>query len=87
MPCCFKVSNGRLFDSEHFFFDDPGDKEGMRSDFHHVLLSMRDNIPKRVTVDGEVADRELLEANGLFREKRAKKVTVFSSGKGRTARK
>ena len=56
-----RFSNGRLFDSEHFFFDDPGDKEGMRSDFITSYYSMRDNIPKRVTVDGEVADRELLE--------------------------
>ena len=70
-----RFSNGRLFDSEHFFFDDPGDKEGMRSDFITSYYSMRDNIPKRVTVDGEVADRELLEQ--WLSEKKGKKVTVF----------
>lgn len=72
--------NGRLFDSEHFFFDDPGDKESMRSDFITSYYSMRDNIPKRVTVDGEVADRELLEQ--WLSEKKGKKVTVFVPARG-----
>lgn len=75
-----RFSNGRLFDSEHFFFDDPGDKNGMRSDFITSYYSMRDNIPKRVTVDGEVADRELLEQ--WLSEKKGKKVTVFVPARG-----
>ena len=75
-----RFSNGRLFDSEHFFFDDPGDKEGMRSDLITSYYSMRDNIPKRVTVDGEVADRELLEQ--WLSEKKGKKVTVFVPARG-----
>ena len=75
-----RFSNGRLFDSEHFFFDDPGDKGGMRSDFITSYYSMRDNIPKRVTVDGEVADRELLEQ--WLSEKKGKKVTVFVPARG-----
>ena len=75
-----RFSNGRLFDSEHFFFDDPGDKKGMRSDFITSYYSMRDNIPKRVTVDGEVADRELLEQ--WLSEKKGKKVMVFVPARG-----
>lgn len=75
-----RFSNGRLFDSEHFFFDDPGDKESMRSDFITSYYSMRDNIPKRVTVDGEVADRELLEQ--WLSEKKGKKVIVFVPARG-----
>lgn len=75
-----RFSNGRLFDSEHFFFDDPGDKKGMRSDFITSYYSMRDNIPKLVTVDGEVADRELLEQ--WLSEKKGKKVTVFVPARG-----
>lgn len=75
-----RFSNGRLFDIEHFFFDDPGDKEGMRSDFITSYYSMRDNIPKRVTLDGEVADRELLEQ--WLSEKKGKKVTVFVPARG-----
>lgn len=75
-----RFSNGRLYDSEHFFFDDPGDKESMRSDFITSYYSMRDNIPKRVTVDGEVADRELLEQ--WLSEKKGKKVTVFVPARG-----
>lgn len=75
-----RFSNGRLFDSEHFFFDDPGDKKSMRSDFITSYYSMRDNIPKRVTVDGEVADRELLEQ--WLSEKKGKKVTVFVPARG-----
>lgn len=75
-----RFSNGRLFDSEHFFFDDPGDKKGMRTDFITSYYSMRDNIPKRVTVDGEVADRELLEQ--WLSEKKGKKVTVFVPARG-----
>lgn len=75
-----RFSNGRLFDSEHFFFDDPGDKKSMRSDFITSYYSMRDNIPKRVTLDGEVADRELLEQ--WLSEKKGKKVTVFVPARG-----
>ena len=75
-----RFSNGRLFDSEHFFFDDPGDKESMRSDFITSYYSMRDNIPMRVTLDGEVADRELLEQ--WLSEKKGKKVTVFVPARG-----
>ena len=75
-----RFSNGRLFDSEHFFFDDPGDKKGMRSDFITSYYYMRDNIPKRVSVDGEVADRELLEQ--WLSEKKGKKVTVFVPARG-----
>ena len=75
-----RFSNGRLCDSEHFFFDDPGDKESMRSDFITSYYSMRDNIPKRVTLDGEVADRELLEQ--WLSEKKGKKVTVFVPARG-----
>lgn len=75
-----RFSNGRLFDSEHFFFDDSGDKESMRSDFITSYYSMRDNIPKRVTLDGEVADRELLEQ--WLSEKKGKKVTVFVPARG-----
>lgn len=75
-----RFSNGRLFDSEYFFFDDPGDKKGMRSDFITSYYSMRDSIPKRVTVDGEVADRELLEQ--WLSEKKGKKVTVFVPARG-----
>lgn len=75
-----RFSNGRLFDSEHFFFDDPGDKESMRSDFITSYYSMRDNIPKRVTLDGEVADRELLEQ--WLSEKKGKKVMVFVPARG-----
>ena len=75
-----RFSNGRLFDSEHFFFDDPGDKECMRSYFITSYYSMRDNIPKRVTLDGEVADRELLEQ--WLSEKKGKKVTVFVPARG-----
>ena len=75
-----RFSNGRLFDSEHFFFDDPGDKESMRSDFITSYYSMRDNIPKRVTLDGEVAERELLEQ--WLSEKKGKKVTVFVPARG-----
>lgn len=75
-----RFSNGRLFDSEHFFFDDPGNKESMRSDFITSYYSMRDNIPKRVTLDGEVADRELLEQ--WLSEKKGKKVTVFVPARG-----
>ena len=41
---------------------------------------MRDNIPKRVTLDGEVADRELLEQ--WLSEKKDKKVTVFVPARG-----
>lgn len=75
-----RFADGRLFDSEHFFFEKSEEPEKMRSDLITSYYSMRNNIPKRVTVDGEVEDSELLER--WLSEKKGKKVTLFIPKRG-----
>ena len=50
----------RLFDSEHFIIDYQEDLPSARHELIRSYYSMRDKIPPRISVDGEVADSELL---------------------------
>ncbi|MCR5522444.1 MAG: excinuclease ABC subunit UvrC [Clostridia bacterium] len=55
-----RFKDRRLFDSEHFIIDYPEDLPFARHELIRSYYSMRDNVPLRVTVDGEVADSEVL---------------------------
>lgn len=79
-----RFSEGRLFDSEHFFFDSTEESaEQQRFNYITSFYGMRNNIPKRVTLDGDVADKELLEQ--WLTEKRGKKCAVYIPKKGEQA--
>lgn len=52
--------DGRLRDSEWFIFDDIDTLPETRREFITRFYSMGRTIPKRITVDGEVSDSELL---------------------------
>lgn len=79
-----RFAEGRLFDSEHFFFDSTEESaEQQRFNYITSFYGMRNNIPKRVTLDGDVADKELLEQ--WLSDKRGKKCTVFIPKKGEQA--
>lgn len=54
----FKAS--RLWDSEHFIIDLPDDLAEARHELIRSYYSMRDFIPKRIAVDGETENAELL---------------------------
>lgn len=60
---CFEVfifKDGKLCDREEFLTDAVYELPQARSEFIRRYYSMREDIPPRVTVDGEIEDRELL---------------------------
>ena len=62
---CFEVFvfiDGKLCDREEFLIDAVYEPQAARSEFIRRYYTLRDNIPPRVTVDGEVEDKELLES-------------------------
>lgn len=76
-----RFNGGRLYDSEHFFFENGDDSpQSRRADYITSYYSIRNNIPKRVTVDGDLDDKELLEQ--WLTEKKGKKVTIFIPERG-----
>lgn len=79
-----RFNDGRLFDSEHFFFESGGESpQTRRAEYITSYYSMRNNIPKRVTLDGEIDGKELLEQ--WLSDKKGKKVTVFVPERGEQA--
>lgn len=57
----FRFTNGALSDREHFFVDPSEDLPTTRSEFIRRYYSLRDSVPPRILLDGEVEDVELLE--------------------------
>ncbi len=61
---CFEVfvfQDGKLCDREEFLVDALDDLASARAEFLRRYYTMRDNIPPRVAVDGDIEDKELLE--------------------------
>ena len=56
-----RFKESRLYESEHFFIDYPEDLPSARYELLRSYYSMRDSIPPRVTVDGDVEEGEVLE--------------------------
>ncbi len=80
---CFEVfvfDDGRLCDREEFLIDSVDSLSSARSEFLRRYYTLRENIPPRVTVDGEVEDRELLEK--WLSEKRGTNVVVHVPERG-----
>ncbi|MBQ5884954.1 MAG: excinuclease ABC subunit UvrC [Clostridia bacterium] len=81
--CCvevFRFRGGLLTDRENFFFDGYDDDSQMRYEFVLGFYSGGTEIPRRLTLDGEVADRELIER--FLTEKLGKKVSITIPKKG-----
>ena len=81
--CCvelFRFRGGLLTDRENFFFDGYDDDSQMRYEFILGFYSSGAEIPRRLTLDGEVADRELVER--FLTEKLGKKVNITVPKKG-----
>ena len=57
----FRFSEGRLYDQETFLMGEIGDAKRARTEFLERYYSVRDRVPPRVTLDGEVEDAELLQ--------------------------
>ncbi len=76
----FRFKNYRLADDEHFMVDDILSPEQKRSQFIVQYYSIRDEIPKRILVDGDVEDRTSIEK--LLTEKAGHNVQITFAQKG-----
>ena len=84
---CFAVlrfTDHSLYDTEHFFADETGTPEGMRSEFLLSYYSMNRKIPPRIEIDGDVEDKE--DIIRYLSEKRGSGVTIVVPQKGEQAR-
>lgn len=80
---CFDVlrfERGRLTDSEHWLIDSVDDLPHARYELIERYYSMRDRIPPRIAVDGEIEDEELLTE--FLESKLGKKVEFIHPQKG-----
>lgn len=80
---CFDVlrfQNGRLTDSEHWLIDSVDDLPEARFELIERYYAMRDRIPSRIAVDGEIADEALLQEH--LASVRGKKVELIHPQKG-----
>ncbi|HHZ05226.1 MAG TPA: excinuclease ABC subunit UvrC [Clostridiales bacterium] len=80
----FRFSGGRLCDREYFIISDVGDEQTARGEFITGYYSMRDNIPSRITVDGEVEDVETIEQ--WLSQRAGRRVTISIPQKGEQLR-
>jgi len=55
-----RFKDSRLYDSEHFIIDLPEDMPEARYELIRSYYSMRDFVPRRIAVDGEVEGSDLL---------------------------
>ncbi len=55
-----RFKDARLYDSEYFIIDAPENMPAARHELIRSYYSMRDFVPKRVAVDGEVDDSEVI---------------------------
>lgn len=80
---CFEVirfQNGKLTDSEHWLIDSVDDLPSARFELIEQYYSMRNRIPSRIAVDGDIEDEELLIQ--FLESKREKKVQFIHPQKG-----
>lgn len=76
----FKFRNGSLYDREHFIIYDIDDLPQARSEFITGYYYLRDTVPPRITVDGNVNDADLLQE--WLSKKLGKKVNIVRPQKG-----
>ncbi len=57
----FRFTDGRLRDREHFLLEDTDDPTSLRTEFLQRYYTLRERVPRQVTVDGNVEDAPLLE--------------------------
>lgn len=80
---CFEVirfEHGKLTDTEFWLIDSVDDLAQSRFELIERYYSMRDRIPSRIAVDGEIADEELLKS--FLESKRGKKIEFIHPQKG-----
>lgn len=76
----FRFKNYRLSDDEHFFVEDIAEPDQKRAQFITQYYSIRDDIPKRILVDGDVEDKENIEK--MLCDKSGHTVEIVTAQKG-----
>ena len=79
----FRFRGGLLTDRESFFFDRYDDEKQMRYEFITQFYSSNE-IPRQITLDGEVADHGLVEH--FLSERLGKKVSIVIPKRGEQAK-
>ena len=80
---CFEAirfEHGKLTDTEFWLIDSVDDLAQSRFELIERYYSMRERIPSRIAVDGEIADEELLKS--FLESKRGKKLEFIHPQKG-----
>lgn len=80
---CFDVirfKNGRLTDNEHWIIDSVDNPSEARLELIERYYSMRDYVPSRIAVDGDIEDEKLLHQ--WLESKRGKKMEIIHPKKG-----
>lgn len=78
-----RFADYKLFDSEHFFLDNPKNLPEARHELLRGYYMMRGDVPSKIAVDGPVEGRELLEE--WLASKAGRKVTIAQPQKGKQA--
>lgn len=76
----FRFKDFKMCDDEHFFVDDILEDNQKRAQFIVQYYSIREDIPKKVLVDGEVEDKEQIEK--FLTEKSGHTVEIITAFKG-----
>ena len=79
-----RFSDNCLYDTEHFYIDDPAEPESLRSELILSYYSMNRTIPPRIELDGMCDDMENIER--YLSEKRGTNVSIVIPQKGEQAR-
>ena len=80
----FRFKKGALYDREDFFVDGDQSLPAVRAEFIRRYYSMRDNVPPRIAIDGEIEDKQITER--WLSEKAGRKVRIVNPQKGEQAR-
>ena len=76
----FRFDEGKLKYREDYFVDPPDDGKKARAEFIMSFYNTKTDIPRFVTVDGEVEDKELIER--FLSEKKGKRVYIAIPQRG-----
>lgn len=77
----FRFDEGKLRYREDYFIDPPDDGKKARAEFITSFYNTKTDIPRFVTVDGEVEDMELIER--FLSEKKGKRVYIAIPQRGK----
>ena len=76
----FRFDEGKLKYREDYFVDPPDDGKKARAEFIMSFYNTKNDIPRFVTVDGEVEDKELIER--FLSEKKGRRVYIAIPQRG-----